>query len=78
MSQDDLIRAVNTALDGRDSLDAKIHKKHHEFIDTLIIDNQVRKDRKDKIITQVWGWGIIAMLSGIGTAVYHFFIKSNH
>lgn len=50
---------------------------HHRFIDSMINERRVTEERKNKILTQIWGWGIIVALSGIGTAVYNFFIK-NH
>ncbi len=66
------------------SIDAETHKNHHEMFPRVLayIDAEI-KEKEDKLIfwngvrKQVFGWGIIVLLSGIGVAVAdyakHFF-----
>jgi len=77
METDDLKELFNTVLDERDALDAHTHRQHHDYIDTLIIETETKRDRKEAIIRQVCGWGVISLLIAIGTAVYNFFIRGH-
>jgi hypothetical protein len=78
IDQDLIISAVNKALDNRDSIDKLTHRKHHDFIDSLIQAKEKKLLRWEKIRVQVTGWSIITVLSGLGAAVYNFFIKNTH
>lgn len=48
-----------------------IHREHHEFIGEWIEAQRVKRDRMEKIKTQVAGWAIVSVLGGIGTGAYH-------
>lgn len=74
---DILKTAFNQALNERDSLDHETHRKHHDYIDTLIHESKVKSARHEAIRRQIMGWGIAVFLTGIGTALYNFFIKGN-
>ena len=73
MNKDEFRELISEALDARAPVDKDTHIKHHEFIDVLLEEHKIKKQRKEKIKTQVIGWSIIAVLSAIGTAVYHWF-----
>ena len=73
-STQELADAVATAL--REQLanltvPEDMHREHHEFIRTYIEERRIKQERAEKIKTQVLGWGIVALLSGIGTAFYN-------
>ena len=59
------------------AVESHVNGDHHRFINQLIEERERKKERVEKIKTQVWGWGIIVLLSSIGTAVYGFFIKNS-
>jgi len=73
MNNDDLKKTLEEVLDARAPVDKETHIKHHDFIDILLEEREKSKALKEKVKTQVIGWGIVAFLSGIGTAVYHWF-----
>jgi len=73
VKDEELKKALEEVLDARAPVDKETHIKHHEFVDILIEERQKKKERNEKIKTQVIGWGILAILSGIGTALYHWF-----
>jgi len=50
----------------------EIHMEHHQFISEWIVRSRRRAEMFDKIRTQVGGWGVIAVLSGIGYAVWEW------
>lgn len=64
--------ALAELLDERNRVDSVTHQKHHAYIEIQIEKEEKRKRRCEKIKTQVMGWGIIAILGGIGTAVYNW------
>lgn len=47
------------------------HYKHHEFIEEWLAETRLRRERNEKIKTHVMGWGIVALISGIGTGAYN-------
>jgi len=67
-----VIDAVHDALDQRSRIDATTHADHHQFVGHLISRYQRRRELTDKVKQQVVGWGVILLLGGIGTAVYHY------
>ena len=46
------------------------HSKQHETLDRWIANDVRRQERAEKIKAQVYGWGIVAALSSVGTGVY--------
>lgn len=51
-----------------------MHREHHEFIREYIEERKVKRERAEKIKTQVMGWGLVTVLGSIGTGVYHTFL----
>lgn len=48
-------------------------KTNNEYVSSLISKQRAAEARMETIKTQVTGWGIIAILSGIGTGAFHAF-----
>lgn len=69
---DQIAKEVLRQLEQQRTVDVETHRKHHEFIDTLITNHMKSQERKEKWITIVGGWGIITMLTGFGLAVWQF------
>lgn len=49
------------------------HLIHHSYIDQLLDERAERRVRMEKIKTSVFGWLVITVLGGIGTAIYSLF-----
>lgn len=74
--RDELVNAIACAV--REELanltvPEKEHRKHHEFIDEWLAEIQRKKARREAVRTQVYGWGVITLLGGIGTVFYQIF-----
>lgn len=63
-TREDLVGAINEVLDQRRGEDME-HKEHHAFINMLIEKERRRQDRREKIKTQLMGWGLITFLGGL-------------
>jgi hypothetical protein len=50
------------------------HREQHAFIREWIEEVKIKRDRREKIKTQVLGWGLVTFLGSIGTASYHSFL----
>lgn len=48
-----------------------MHREHHEFIREYIEERRIKRERAEKIKTQVMGWGVVTLLGSIGTGFYH-------
>lgn len=75
-SRDALVASIAAAV--RDELSCltvpeEMHREHHDFIREYIEERRIKRERVEKIKTQVMGWGIVSLLGGIGTGVYHSF-----
>ncbi len=70
--REELSQTIRDAMEST-GVDAKTHRKHHEYIDTMIIDARRKSDTREAITKQVYGWGIIMFISGIGIAVWQWF-----
>jgi hypothetical protein len=46
------------------------HADHHEWIARMIEHDKIKRERLEKIKTQVFGWGILTILSAVGYAVW--------
>lgn len=53
-------------------VDPKKHRVHHQYVEDELISRKISRDRREAIIKQVMGWGIIVIISGIGLAVFDF------
>lgn len=65
--------AVVEVLDKRLGIGEEEHREHHNFIRLLLKKMERRRVFWEQIRKQVIGWGIIALLSGIGVAVADYF-----
>lgn len=52
------------------------HAVHHRYIELLIEREQKRTERWEGVRKQVLGWGIVILLSAVGTSVYQAFIAA--
>jgi len=75
LTKDDIESVLHNVLETRSRIDNELHSEHHQFVGMMIAREQRKQERWEKIKTQVFGWGIISILGGIATAVYHAFIK---
>ena len=78
MKEEDILQIksnLNQTLDERDSIDHQTHSKHHDYIDLLIKESNVRAVRYEAIRRQVIGWGIVTFLTAIGIFFYNAIIK---
>ena len=76
-SRDDFVKAVVCAIREEaliGGIDVEAHIEQHKFIEEWIAEIKIKRERREKIKTQVMGWGIITALGSIGTGVYHSII----
>jgi len=64
--------AVTEVFEERRGIDADIHAAHHRFINEELEERQRKRERREKIREQVFGWGIITLLSGLIYSIGHF------
>jgi hypothetical protein len=76
MEKQELLDTFNEVLSARSRINNDIHTEHHDFIQILIEREERKKERWEKVKTQVLGWGIIGMIGAMGSAVYHHFFKN--
>lgn len=50
------------------------HREQHAFIAEMIEEMKLKRERREKIKTQVMGWGVVTALGSIGTGAYHAFV----
>lgn len=67
------LQAIVEQLIAISGLNAKEHNDHHEFIELLRKREERIIERNQKIQETVFGWLIIGGITGIGTAVWHYF-----
>ena len=76
-NRDDFVKSVVCAIREEvliGGIDAEAHKEQHRFIKEWIEEVKIKRERREKIKTQVMGWGIVSVLGSIGTGVYHSII----
>jgi len=71
-----IVKEFKAVLDDRRSVSEDTHRAHHAFLDSWISREQRKQERWEKVRTQVTGWGVLAVLSSVFTAVYHYFFKN--
>jgi len=49
------------------------HREHHAFMHEWIAEIKAKRERREKIKTQVAGWAIVTALGSIGTGGYKLF-----
>ena len=47
-----------------------LHREHHEFIKEFIEREKARRERQEKLKTQVWGWFILGALGALAKGAY--------
>jgi len=67
LTKEDVREVVKEIVD--EAIDRHSTSSHHDFVQMLKDDHDKRKERVEKIKTQVIGWSIIASLGVIGTVV---------
>lgn len=73
-SREEFVRAVVCAIREEahpGGLTEEKHLEQHAFIEEWIEEVKLKRERREKIKTQVMGWGIITFLGSIGTGMYH-------
>jgi hypothetical protein len=70
LTREDIRSVVDELLDARNRIDSATHVEHHRFIEEEIERRKRRRDLIERVKQQVIGWGVIALLGAIGTAVY--------
>ena len=76
-NRDDFVKSVVCAIREEAliaGIDVEAHKEQHRFIEEWIEEVKIKRERREKIKTQVMGWGIVSVLGSIGTGVYHSII----
>ncbi len=71
-----IARAVAGELERQRTIDVETHRKHHEFIDTLILDRDRRNDRIENLIKGVSVWIVILILTMVGLSIWNL-VKFN-
>ena len=73
-NREEFVKAVVCAIreeTGLHGIDAQTHSEQHQFISEWIEEVKRKRERHEKIKTQVMGWGIVSVLGSIGTGMYH-------
>lgn len=79
LSQEDLEKiaeSVRQRLHDERTVDVETHKKHHDYIDTLIMEHEKTMARKEKWLQIAGGWGIVTALTVFTAAVWNY-VKDN-
>ncbi len=71
-SMESLKAAIHAVFDERRGVDERTHRNHHQFIEAELQRRERRQALTEKIKAQVFGWGAIGVLGGVGTAVYQW------
>lgn len=73
ITREEMKEIVHEVFDAKWAKEMDVHEDHHRFIDTMIKKEERAQQRWETIKTQVLGWGVIALIGSVGTAVYHWF-----
>lgn len=71
---EELVKAVVCAIREEaviGGISAEQHREQHAFISEWMEEMRIKRERREKIKTQVFGWAIVSALGSIGTAAYH-------
>ncbi|NNF60708.1 MAG: hypothetical protein HKN06_05165 [Gammaproteobacteria bacterium] len=68
----EIAEAVTSHLEKRRTLDVETHRKHHEYISSLIKEKETRKGRQEQWIRVVGGWGIILAITAMAAAGWEY------
>ena len=75
MDKKEIKEALAELFDDRARIDSETHKTHHDFVATLIVNQERSFERWEKIKTQVIGAGVLMAVGAILTAVGHYVIE---
>lgn len=67
------IEAIRESMCG--GVDGSMHVEHHRLFSEWLKREEVKRERREKIIQQVTGWGFVAALGSIGTFFFHLLEK---
>lgn len=73
-AREDLVQAVVCAIREEAAfggISAEDHAEQHAFIQEWILEIKAKRDRREKIKTQIFGWAILGALGGIATGTWH-------
>ncbi len=73
-AREDLVKAVVCAIREEANptgLTPEAHRQQHVFLTEWMEEMRIKRERREKIKTQVFGWAIVSALGSIGTAFYH-------
>jgi hypothetical protein len=71
---EELVRAVVCAIREESipgGITPEMHREQHAFISEWMEEMRIKRERREKIKTQVFGWAIVSALGSVGTAAYH-------
>lgn len=74
--REELVQAVICAIReevNTQGVPIEVHIEQHAFIAEWIEEIKIKRDRREKIKTQVAGWAVVTLLGSIGTSAYHAF-----
>ena len=71
-----MAEAMNTTMDNRKKMDDAKHEKHHQFLDYWIEKEERKRELIQNTKKQVFAWGLITFITGIGYAVYDSIIHA--
>lgn len=69
ITEERMAEIIEQALDARARIDAESHAEHHAYIAAMIAREGRKQKLFDNVIQQLLGWGVIAIVGAIGTAV---------
>ncbi|MGI9202658.1 MAG: hypothetical protein ACR2Q3_01540 [Woeseiaceae bacterium] len=69
---DQLEKLLDRTLDRRQHIPAGTHRKHHDYIDSLIAEQETHRARREQWLRVVGGWGIVVTISAVATAIWQF------
>lgn len=67
------ITAIKESMCG--GVDCSMHVEHHRLFSEWLKREEVKRERREKVIQQITGWGLIAILGSIGTFAFHLVEK---
>lgn len=66
VSEERLIEVLDEVLNKHREIDNDRHSVHHQFVEMEMQRREERHRRWEKVKVQVYGWGIITLLSALG------------
>lgn len=69
MTHEELVEALNAALDARRSINGEEHATHHAFVRNLIRCAERRREILDKVMQHVLGWSTVLGVGWLGAQI---------